>query len=248
MAFSALSIEKVPMRLAMKFGVSFRADDAFAEALIAKFGEGVEHVGVSAWAGDQFDELHVARRVEEVRAGEVLLKIGRAACGDFVHGDAGGVGGDEGAGAADGFEAGEQGALDVEIFGDGFEDPVSFGAKGEVVGEVAGRDETRGFGREEGCGARFFRGVESGRDNATTDLWRIESEVFLLFLRREGRGSYVEQEARQAGVGEVRGDAGAHGTGAEHGYFFDATLHVGENLFELRLKFRGYKSGTESTT
>ena len=71
----AFSIENVPMRLAMKFGVSFALHDALAEPQVADFFQRRKHFGAGLGPGDQFHELHVARRIEEMRAGPVLLEI-----------------------------------------------------------------------------------------------------------------------------------------------------------------------------
>ena len=83
-----------------EIGSVLGADDAFAEAAIAEIGERVEDFGRSGRAGNQFDQLHVARRIEEMRAGPMLLEIVVEAFGDLADGQAGGVGGDDGAGAA----------------------------------------------------------------------------------------------------------------------------------------------------
>ena len=115
------------------------AHDALAQHAVAEIAERVEDFGPRGGAGDQLDQLHVARRVEEMRAGPVLLKFGGELGGDLADGQAGGIGGDDGAGAAMGGDAIEQLALDFEIFGDGFDDPIGFGAPGEIVVEIADR-------------------------------------------------------------------------------------------------------------
>ena len=63
----------------------FRPHDALAEPLVANFFQRREHFGARFRARDQFHQLHVARRIEEVRPGPVLLKILRAAFGDQVN-------------------------------------------------------------------------------------------------------------------------------------------------------------------
>ena len=72
-----------------------------------------------------------------MRAGPVLLELGGGLLGDLADGEAGGVGGDDGAGAAMGGDAFEEAALDVEIFRYGFDDPIGFGAAGEIVFEIS---------------------------------------------------------------------------------------------------------------
>ena len=77
-------------------------------------------------------------------------------------GQAAGVGGEDGAGAAVLRDLCEQGVLDVEVLGYGFDDPVAIGDEGEVVVEVAEGEEARGVGCVEGGGLGFLEAVESG--------------------------------------------------------------------------------------
>jgi hypothetical protein len=83
--------------------------------------------------------------------------------GDFGYRKAAGVGGDDGAGLADGFHFLQQRALDFQVFDDRLDDPVDLGQLFEIVVEIADGDEAReGRGFEEGGGLRFFGAVESG--------------------------------------------------------------------------------------
>ena len=157
-----------------------------------------------------------------MRAGPMLLKFGGGAGGDLADGQAGGVGGDDGAGAANGGDAIEELALDFEIFGDGFDDPIGFGAPGEIVVEIADGDARGDRGREEGGGAGFEGGVQAGADDAIADAGVGQREAASLFLGGELGRDDVQQPARHAGVGQMRGDSGAHGASAEDGNFFDA--------------------------
>ena len=76
------------------------AHHALAQRAVAEIGERVEHFGPRGRAGNQLDQLHVTRRIEEMRAGPMLLEFGGEPGGDLADGQAGGVGGDDGAGAA----------------------------------------------------------------------------------------------------------------------------------------------------
>ena len=138
-----MSIENVPMRLAMKLGVSLARTTPLPRRRSQKSAERVEHFRRSGGAGNELDELHVTRRIEEMRAGPMALEIVGEAFGDLADGKAGGVGGDDGAGAAMRRNSLQQAALDGEIFGDGFDDPVGLGAPGEVVLEIADGDAAR---------------------------------------------------------------------------------------------------------
>ncbi len=114
----------------------------------------------------------------------------------------------------------QQAALDGEIFGHGFDDPVGLGAPREIVFEIADGDAAGRRGREERGGARFLGGFEAGADDAVANAGVGERKAAGFFLRGELGGHDVEQPAVHAGVGQVSGDAGAHGSGAEYGDIF----------------------------
>ena len=57
---------------------------ALAQYAVAEIGERIEDFGPRGRAGNQFDQLHVARRVEEMRAGPMLLEFGGEAGGDLA--------------------------------------------------------------------------------------------------------------------------------------------------------------------
>jgi len=139
------------------------------------------------------------------------------AFGNFPYGQAAGVGGNDGAGLANSFHFTEKRALQVEIFDDGFDDPVDFGELFQIIFKVADRDQAGERRVHESGGLRFFCGFETGGGDFISCKcagagWDIA-------------GNDIEQVARDAGVGEVGGDAGTHGSGAEDGYFINA-LHV----------------------
>ena len=104
----------------------------------------------------------------------------------------------------------EQSALDVEILDDGFDDPVDVGEFLEVVFEVADRDEAGERRVHEGGGFGFSGSFESG------------SGDFISCGTVGVGGNDIEQIAGNAGIGEMRGDAGAHGSGAEDGDFINS--------------------------
>lgn len=104
------------------------------------------------------------------------------------------VGGDECVGAEEGFDAFEEGALEVELFDDGFADPVGFADPAEVIGDGAKADGIGGFGD-----------VKVGRPGS---FGAIESRASALFAE-------VEKSDLEAKVGEVGGDSGAHRAGSD---------------------------------
>ena len=152
-----------------------------------------------------------------------------------------------------GGDAIEQLALDFEIFGDGFDDPIGFGAPGEIVFEIADGDARGDRGREEGGGAGLEGGVQAGADDAVADAGIGEREAAGFFLGRELGRDDIQQPAGHAGVGQMRGDARAHGAGAEDGNFFDAFALVHSERISspeipvmagtVRALRKGYRSG-----
>ncbi len=113
-------------------------------------------------AGDDFGQVQVARRIEEVGAEKVMAELGIEAVGDLGERNAAGVGGEDGAGGAEGGDALPEGALDFEILGDGLNDPFAASDAAEIVFEVAGSDERFGGVREEGDGALFGGALDAG--------------------------------------------------------------------------------------
>ncbi len=130
-----------------------------------------------------------------------LRKCGNSG-GDLCDGQAGGVGGEERVRRKMRQDAREQRRLDFEIFGDSFDDPVALRELGQIVVEVAGSDEPDERRLKECCRLGFCESVEGSlreRTPGASRLWRK-----------------VEQERGDSSVGQMRGDAGAHGSRAEH--------------------------------
>jgi hypothetical protein len=85
--------------------------------------------------------VQIARRVEEVRAQEMLPELGRESLGNARQRNTAGVGGEDGAGLAMSQHLLDEGALDLKSFRDGFDDPIAVSYFGQVVFEIAGCDE-----------------------------------------------------------------------------------------------------------
>ena len=84
-------------------GCIFRQHDALAQLRVAEMGDGFDQCGVGFWSWDQFEQAHIARRIEKMRAEPRAAEVFGKSFGDFCHGKPAGVGGDDGAGLADGF-------------------------------------------------------------------------------------------------------------------------------------------------
>ena len=210
---SAFSMEKVPMRLAMKLGVSLASTTPLPRRRSQKSESAAITSGEVFGPANDFDEFHVARRIEKVRAGPVLLKFFGQAFGDQMDRKAGGIGGNDGAGLAELRDLGQQAALDLQIFGDHFDDPVRIGDARQIILKIADRYFGSQRGRKKRGGLRFFRGFKAGEHD---------------FVAIGGGGvlrNDVEQQAGQAGIGKVCGDARAHGAGAENNGFLNVKCH-----------------------
>ena len=109
-------------------------------------------------------------------------------------------------------------ALDIEVLDHGLDDPVHFGQLLQVIFEVADRDQARQRGSMKAAGFDFLRRLEPGGGD--------------LVARRpfRARRNNVEQIAGNTGVGEVGGDARAHGSGAQNCDFMN---HFHEDIAPL---------------
>src|SRR5271169_342603 len=102
-----LSMENVPMRLAMKLGVSLAGTTPLPRRR-SQISSNDSNFRKRLRPGDQLHQFHVARRIEEMRSGPVLLKIFGAAFGNQVDRQAGSIRSDNGAGLAHRFDAREK--------------------------------------------------------------------------------------------------------------------------------------------
>src|SRR5271166_1777357 len=102
--------------------------------------------------------------------------------------------------------------LDVEALDHRLDDPVAIGEETEMIFDVAcGHEFGGGLAHE---GRRI--GLEQFRHRAFGD----GAAVWIIL------GDDVEEQDRDAGVGDMGGDARAHHAGADDGYFFDVAHHT----------------------
>jgi hypothetical protein len=111
----------------------------------------------------------------------------------------------------------EQLPFDFQVFGDHLNDPIGFGTPGEIVVKIADRDEPRSLWSEECRGAGFFCGLQAGTRDAIAHLGRFEREFARGLLCTQFPRANVQQIAQHAGVGQMRGNACAHGSRAQYG-------------------------------
>ena len=102
----------------------------------------------------------------------VAAEIVAEALGDGMHGQAAGIGGNDGSGLAHGLDLAQQSALEIEIFDHGLDDPVAVGQQAEMVFEVAGGDQAGQTGLHESSRLGLARGIQPGFGNAVADRGR----------------------------------------------------------------------------
>ena len=139
-----------------------------------------------------------------MRARPMLLPFLGHSFRDAAHGQAGGIRGDNRAGLANFRDAGEQRALDFEIFGDDFDDPVRLGAKIQVIFKIAGDDAIFETPGEKRGGLGLDRGCETRANDAITNVGIFQGQPALLLRGRELSRRDIQQGAPDAGVGNVR--------------------------------------------
>ncbi|MPL88377.1 hypothetical protein SDC9_34397 [bioreactor metagenome] len=148
--------------------------------------------------GDQLEQRHVPRRVEEMRDREARRERGAEALGQQFAQDRRGVRRHHRAGRQERRDLGEERALDLEVFDHRLDDPVGLGDAGDVILDVAGAHERGGAGAGE------------------TARLQLRGDAGLGAGVAVALGRDVEQVDRNAGVGELRGDARAHRARPDH--------------------------------
>ena len=186
-----------------------RTDDALAETRGQPGFQCVQRAGIGALRADDFNQVHVARRVEEMDAAEARPDIFRQALGQRVHRQAGGIGSDNRVGADVRRDLGVEVVFPVHALGDGLDDEVALGEQRQVFVVIGGVDELELALAGERRRVELLEAVEG----------LLDDTVLVSFFRRQ-----VEQHDRHVGIGEVRGNLRAHHAGAEHGGLFHDQL------------------------
>ena len=175
-------------------------------------GEGLELVEIARLGGrrrDQLDQLHVARRVEEVDAAEARLqRLGQRL---RQRGDrqARGVRRQDRVRRDVRRDLLVERVLPVQALGDRLDHQVALGQQRQIVLVVGGAD-ARGLGGE----------TERRRLELLQVLDRLQRDGALRAGLAGGRGQ-VEQHDRHAHIDQMGGDLRAHHAGAEHGDLAD---------------------------
>ena len=143
----------------------FRMHHALAHVEIAEVRNRFHRRRIGVGRRDQFQQPHVARRIEEVRAEPRATEIIWKAFDDFGDGQTAGVGRDDGARFANGFDLAQQAALDFQILDDGLDDPIHIGQLLKIVFKISDRHQPRERWFEEGRGLGLDCGFQTGGGN-----------------------------------------------------------------------------------
>nr|GFC32843.1 hypothetical protein [Tanacetum cinerariifolium] len=170
--------------------------------------------------------LQIARRVEKVRAAEVLPEIVGAPLAQQPNRDAASVARNERALLAELLDALVEALFDIKALYHHFNHPVAGGNILEVVVEVAGRDAAHLTLAVQRRWVGHHGGLQGAVHDAVFHRWRVQLQAFFLFIGRQFFRGDVKQEHRYSDIGKVAGNARAHHAGAEHGNFLDYSFHI----------------------
>jgi len=181
-------------------------DHAFTESAGQEGFQPFQHGRVGATAGDQFGQVHVARRVEEMHAAKARANGIRQGVGHRVDAQARGVGRHHRMRCDVRGDLAVQVEFPVHPLGDGLDDQIAFRQQRQMLLIIRGgyRSGTR------------FGGERRGRKLAEVGDGAIDDAIAIAVFRRQ-----IEQHRVDAGVDQVCRDLRAHYAGAEDGHLAD---------------------------
>ncbi len=180
------------------------AHHALAEGGDQKRLELVEELRLRIALRDQLDQMHVTRRVEEVDSTEARPQRGRARLGQGVDRQPRRIAGEDRLRADMRRHFLVERLLPVHAFGDRLDHQIAFREQRQVLVVIRGNDAIGAVLRRERRGLELLQIFDRLQHDA----------VRITFLAGE-----VEQQRRNTGIGEMRGDLRAHDAGAQDGGF-----------------------------
>ena len=193
--------------------------------MLAEVGHCLEQLGIGVVAGHHFEQTHVADRIEEVGDHEMASKVVTSPLGHIGHGEPRSVGRHNAARSPVFFDHLENLAFDVESFHDDFHDPVALAQLLSVVFVVAGGDELEEILAVQQGRSRLADGRQTGQRKSISNRGIVEGPARRLLLRGQLGGGDIEEIGRDAGIGEVGGNALSHDTCPENRNPFDRDTH-----------------------
>ena len=182
------------------------AHDALAQGGGQKAFQLVGDLRAGELGRDDLDQVHIARRIEEVHAAVARFQVGVEAFGQLGDRQAGSVRGEDRVRADVRCDLLIQVVFPVHALGDGFDDQVATGQQVQVVFVVGYLDQRCIILVAQRRRRQFFQVLDGAQHDA----------ILRAFLRWQ-----VEQHDRHFRVDAMGGDLRAHHAGAEDGYFFN---------------------------
>ncbi len=221
-----------PDAVADEIGRVFSPHDSFAQPALPEIGHELEHLGRCLFAGNQFQQFHVAHRVEKVRSQKMVFEIVAQPFAQLLERQSRSVGRNDGPGLAHALDPFEQRLFDRHIFHDHLDNPVAAPQQVEVVFQIADADAVYIFRVHQKGRVGLAHGVEARADNP------VACFAILALFGRQIRGNNVQQQSWNAGAGQQGRDAAAHDAGTNNGRLVYSSNHRPSSCFGCKDVFQ----------
>ena len=192
-------------------GAVLTAHDTFAKRHVGEAGDRGDRFRRGLRPGNDFQQAHIAWRIEEMRNQEVAPERLAHALGQHLQPDSGGVGADRAARPANVFQPAVQRLLDVRAFQHRLNDPIAIGQFPQIVFQVAGFDQPCGAVMHERGGFRFAQPCHRTFRQHIPVVGAVRNDI--------------EQHHGHAGIGDLGGNTRPHRSGADHPGLADCGRH-----------------------
>ena len=159
----------------------------------------------------QFQQPHIARRIEEMGDDEIRFQILRHVAHQLGKRNGRGIGGYHRTRLPHGGELAVQRLLDIQLFDHRLDDPVAFAKARQIILDIARRDQPDCLRSHQ---RRWLHCLES-RNGRFGDGIAIRFALF----------DDIEQLHRNSGIGDMGCNRGSHHSGADHRDRFNRSRH-----------------------
>jgi len=186
--------------------------DAFAQRLFTEFNHEIDNFFIRFHTGNDFHQLHVAGRIEEVGPEETFLQSRTEFRADVLDGNTGSVRRNDTGRFNNFFHLGEKFLFDFEVFNDNFANPVDVGQPLQIVFKVADLDHGRVLLGVETGGFGFRHTGQAVRRKAIPPGGAFFRQTLLLVGVRQFEWNDIEKVTLDTGIGQMSRDGRAHDT------------------------------------